>query len=115
VPDADDWRRGGQEKYLLGATLTWRRYQALRKTWEHEHCEFCWAKFLDANFSRAAAEALAADPELLAEGYTEAPGGSLPPGEHWICRPCFEDFREEFGWTVVASDPNEWPYGPREP
>jgi hypothetical protein len=115
MPSADDWRRRWQEDYLRGATLTWRRYQALSANWEHEHCEFCWAKFLDANYSPVHAETLKSDPEVLAEGYTEAPGGSQPAGEHWICPQCFEDFRDEFGWTVVPSDPNAWPYARPEP
>jgi hypothetical protein len=115
MPDVDDWRRQGQEDYLTGATLTLRRYQALSPGWEHEHCEFCWAKFLDASYSPAIAQLLEEDPSLLSEGYTEAPGGQQPPGEHWICHQCFEDFRDEFGWTVVPSDPNAWPYATPEP
>src|SRR4051794_3419289 len=58
MPSADDWRRQEQEEYLRGATLTLRRYQAQSAGWEHEHCEFCWAKFMDGDYSSAAAEAL---------------------------------------------------------
>src|SRR4051812_45608855 len=115
MPSEDDWRRRRQEEYLRGATLTLRRYQALSAGWEHEHCEFCWAKFLDASYSPEHADALTADPSLLSEGYTEAPGGKPPAGEHWICRRCFEDFRDEFGWTVVSSDQSAWPYASPEP
>src|SRR5664280_401805 len=113
--DRDDWRRSGQEKYRSGARLTWRRYQALSGTWEHEHCEFCWAKFLDANYSPEHRQTLEADPDALPGGYTEAPGSGEPAGEHWICPTCFEYFREEFEWQVVASDPEAWPYACPEP
>lgn len=46
--DSDDWRLHGQEKYLQGITLTWKRYRAPSATWDHDHCAFCWAKFVDA-------------------------------------------------------------------
>ena len=42
VPVAkDDWRRMGQERFLMGLKFAWRRYQAFSGNWEHEHCEFC--------------------------------------------------------------------------
>jgi hypothetical protein len=46
----------GQEQYLPGVTLTWKRYQALRADWEHEHCVFCFHKFLDPTYSPSHAE-----------------------------------------------------------
>lgn len=60
-------------------------------------------------------EWLESDSEVLAGGYTEAPGGVQPAGEHWICQSCFEDFREEFAWDLVPSDPEAWPYALPEP
>jgi hypothetical protein len=33
-------------------------------------------------------------PETLNEGYAS------PDEYYWVCRPCFDDFREMFGWTV---------------
>ena len=33
-------------------------------------------------------------PNVLHEGYTTT------DDYHWICEPCFEDFREQFKWTV---------------
>jgi hypothetical protein len=26
-----------------------------------------------------------------------------PDGNHWVCRACFEDFRERFNFQVVGS------------
>jgi hypothetical protein len=25
---------------------------------------------------------------------------------HWVCRVCFDDFRERFGWIVVGDPPS---------
>jgi hypothetical protein len=57
-------------------------YVRPREDWDHDHCAFCWAKFLVAGAG-----------EGLHEGYV------TEDGYHWICGRCFEDFREEFGWT----------------
>ena len=83
-----DWRLRGQEQYLQGATLVWRIY--LNGTgnpkWDHDHCEFCWAKFMVEDL-----------PEVLHEGY------STEDRSHWICPDCFNDFNAQFQWrTAVA-------------
>jgi len=115
--ESDDWRRAGQEKYLLGERLTWKRYQALRGNWEHEHCAFCFQKFLDASYSELARQALIDEPDKNdPAGYTTVGGdGQEPAGKHWICKQCFEDLAQEFSWTVVDSDPEGWPYDTPEP
>ena len=78
----NDWRRNGQEKYLAGAELIFTgEFQSFSEKWDHEHCEFCWEKFGEAD-------------NYLHSGYCTA------DGKHWICPDCFEDFREEFRWTV---------------
>jgi len=84
VPSGD-WRRQGQEKYLVEAVLVHRPYSQRPNNpdWDHDHCEFCWAKF-----------ALFSGPDILKEGY------STEHDDHWICPACFEDFRVEFKWTV---------------
>lgn len=74
------------------------------ETWEHDHCEFCWAKFVDPAFSEAHARLVREDHEVLTEGYAAL--GTGPEGEddyHWICDTCFNDFRERFAWRVVIS------------
>lgn len=78
----DDWRLQGQERYLKGATLCRRRWHAPRPSWDHDHCEFCWAKFTKAA-------------DMLREGYT------TEDSYYWICDRCFEDFRVQFEWTVA--------------
>jgi hypothetical protein len=112
----DDWRRRGQEQYLRNVRLTLKRYQALTAQWEHEHCEFCWHKFLDPQYSDAHRQALEQRPDRnSAEGYTNLGDEGLTPGQWWICSGCFADFAEEFGWVVIETDPNAWPYAPPEP
>lgn len=77
----DDWRRQGQEAYLKGVRLQHQPYTKYREDWDHDHCEFCSAKFSDAEGD-------------LHIGYATA--------DHyrWVCVPCFEDFKDEFGWVV---------------
>jgi hypothetical protein len=112
----DDWRRTGQEEFLLDATLTWNNYQALSAEWEHEHCEFCFHKFLDAHYSSLHADALASAPdEQSPAGYTNLPEEGRPAGKWWICATCFNDFKEEFRWKVEEADPAAWPYERPEP
>ena len=83
-----DWRLMGQQKYLTGATLVRRRWRQSRPHWDHDHCEFCGAKFADDRLADA-----------LHEGWT------TPDEYRWICDGCFHDFRERFGWNV-HEDPN---------
>ena len=44
-----DWRLQGQERQLQGAVLLHRRYHRRSPTSDHDHCEFCWAKFMEEN------------------------------------------------------------------
>jgi hypothetical protein len=81
----DDWRIQGQEKQLYGRRWTWRRYQPYREGWGHDHCAFCGLKLADDG-----------TPDSLHEGY------STLDDYHWVCGTCFEDFREQFGWTETA-------------
>jgi len=44
--EPNDWRLMNQERYLKGVTLSWRAYVPANPTNDHDHCEFCQAKFL---------------------------------------------------------------------
>jgi hypothetical protein len=83
-----DWRLQGQQRYLTGVTLVHRRYRRnpTNPMWDHDHCEFCGAKFM-----------LAGDPEVMRRGY------ATEDEYRWICEPCFEDFKEMFRWRVVEA------------
>ena len=83
-----DWRLQGQERYLTGAKLVfgpYRRYSA-NPNWDHDHCEFCGAKFMTGE-----------DPDLLREGYHTV------DEYRWICAVCFSDFRDRFNWVLIES------------
>ena len=54
--------------------------------WDHDHCEFCWETFAQEG-----------TPRSLAEGF------ATEDGYHWICRSCFDDFRERFGWSLIEA------------
>ena len=84
--DPTDWRLQGQEKYLAGAELCRREYRpySRKSDWDHDHCEFCSAKFTVEDL-----------PDALHDGYC------TPDEYRWICVECFEDFKEMFGWRLV--------------
>ena len=96
----DDWRLlRGQDEYLHGATLVRKPFRG-----EHDHCEFCWAKFVDPAFSEGHTRVAREDPRILTEGYSAL--GTGPDGQddyHWICDRCFADFRERFAWRVAGT------------
>lgn len=80
----EDWRRTGQEAYLAEIELEWKRYSKHSEEWDHDHCEFCWVKFMEEPGD-----------EILTEGYNTLDGC------RWVCQSCFEDFKEEFNWKVI--------------
>ena len=82
----DDWRLMGQEKYLKGVTLSFQTYRCLRPDWDHDHCAFCSAKFMEADL-----------PDILREGYT------AENQYHWVCPTCFDDFKDRFEWVLVKA------------
>jgi len=88
VISPNDWRLTGQESYLKDVALIKRAYRRYPKSpdWDHDHCEFCFAKFMVEDY-----------PDVLHEGY------STEDEYYWICEECFQDFREYFGWKVVES------------
>jgi hypothetical protein len=79
-----DWRLTNQEQYLKGATLSWRSYVPAVADNDHDHCQFCNAKFMVGGL-----------PDTITEGYTTL------DGYRWICKACFDDFVDLFDWRVV--------------
>ena len=100
--DPDDWRRRGQERDLPPGTAFMRRdYRALDEKWEHDHCEMCWTKFMDPQFSPGHAQFIAENSDVLTEDLVTRVEDRRK--EHWVCEPCFEDFPTEFGWVLVPN------------
>jgi hypothetical protein len=90
----DDWRLMGQERYLQGAAFVRKPYKRRRASWEHDHCDFCQRKLVQAP---------TADLDSRTEGFAAV--GRGPEGQddyYWVCDECFSDFRDRFGWTVSA-------------
>lgn len=85
MKEDNDWRLQGQVRYLQGAVLVRRSYRryARNPEWDHDHCAFCWAKFIVDDY-----------PDTQHEGYC------TEDEYHWICDQCFTDFRDRFGWSV---------------
>jgi hypothetical protein len=99
----DDWRLTGQEAVLSGATLSRQPYRAKSAEWEHDHCAFCWAKFMDPSFSEEHREHIAAHSDVLTEGFTTTAEHPKGAAYYWICETCFGDFRDRFDWRVAPA------------
>ena len=83
--DKNDWRLQGQEKYLAGKKLMKVPYFRWSKTWDHDHCDFCWATFSEYEND-------------LHEGY-------VTEDKHtWICPECYKGFKEMFKWELIESE-----------
>ncbi|MDP4119237.1 MAG: hypothetical protein Q8873_08665 [Bacillota bacterium] len=74
----NDWRLTNQMNYLQKKTLLNMRFEPFKKGWEHEHCEFC-SKRIDSK---------------TIDAYT------TEDRYYWICKECFDDFKEMFEWKV---------------
>ena len=73
---------------MKGVILVRRSYRptSRKRNWDHDHCEFCGAKFMQGDH-----------PEVLHAGYATL------DEQHWICEPCFDDFRGEFNWRIESA------------
>ena len=82
--DHNDWRFMGQDKYLMNVQLVFAHFNKRSESWNHEHCEFCTARFSEYDGD-------------LHEGY------STLDKNWWICEKCYNDFKDMFIWTVTES------------
>ncbi len=101
MSDDDDPRLFGQEDTLADALLRLQDYRAFSEAWKHDHCSFCFAKFMDATYSEEHRRFIAENPEVLTRGYATTAAHKSGGNTEWICPTCFADFRERFGWRVV--------------
>lgn len=101
--EENDWRLNGQEKFLRGAELSWKRYHARDDTWEHEHCAFCRAKFMDPDFSKAHRRQVDEHRDALTQGYATTAKHQRGVDGPWVCEQYFEDFADLFAWRVVQA------------
>lgn len=96
--DNADLRLTNQSKYLHGASLRKPEYKPYSETWDHDHCEFCWAKFVPSEELNATRKN---DPDAVSEGYTTTREHEHGAKYHWICETSFDDFVERFEWQVT--------------
>lgn len=81
----DDWRIMGQEGYLMGKSLQYRKFRKELCHEDYDQCDFCWECF-DRDNS------------------TPMHAYFVPEERLWICERCYKDFREHFQWTVEEID-----------
>lgn len=77
----NDWRLTGQEEYLSNVELKKIDQEEIKNKndlW-HEHCEFCM--------------------ESISNKYGQDVY-STTDEYRWICKKCFNDFKEKFKWVV---------------
>jgi len=68
-------------KRLKGKPFCFRKYTRYSEDWDHDHCEVCWAKFMEFGSC-----------DTHAEGYC------TEDSRHWVCAPCFADLKNDMGW-----------------
>lgn len=92
----DHWGQSGQEDiFPPGTTMELRPYRGPRPEWDHDHCIFCWGKFMDPTLSDESRQAIESDPEIMTAGYTVGSDGG-----DWVCPACFDEFSGAFAWSV---------------
>ena len=84
--DNNDWRLEQYDGFLDGETFTLERFIPSGKN-DHEHCCFCWQKITDLPIE-----------EADSEGYRTY--SSASECELWVCKECFNDFKERFGFKL---------------
>jgi len=78
--NVEDWRLQGQERFLMGVTLSRKNHSEVRGPEEHDHCEFCMKK-------------------IGKVGEVDI-GYSTKDNYRWICDKCFIDFKSKFKWKL---------------
>src|SRR4051812_18030103 len=92
LPDKEDWRLTGQENCLADITLVRLPYVQWSEGSDHDHCEFCWAKFMPAGVEST--EAAHAGKPMQREGYRNENIDGQKDHYWWVCVGCFEDFKD---------------------
>jgi ribosomal protein S18 acetylase RimI-like enzyme len=78
-----DWRLNNA-RALKGMSLIRHAFHPYERTWDHENCSGCWAKFMEEG-----------RPDVLNEGY------STYTEYDWVCGNCFEELRGAMQWKLA--------------
>lgn len=76
--------------WLEGIRLKFEPYKQWFPNWGHDNCEFCMTKFAEREEI----------PEALHEGYASKGIPKRKDGYYWICKKCFEEFKDKYKWKV---------------
>jgi len=87
---ADKQWRIDNANHLQNVRWQFRRYARWSENWDHDHCAACWAKF--AEFAGL---------DIQHEGYATSDDYPKGAGYEWVCTTCFNDLKEDMGWSVV--------------
>lgn len=74
-----------QHKYLPNVALYWRTWTTKKPSWDHDHCEFCMAKFSN-----------------LPGSYNN--GWATEDNYRWICDRCRAHFQDRFNWKLHPAE-----------
>jgi hypothetical protein len=79
-------------------TFIQREYQKPRPEWDHDHCEICFAKFME--------EAACLEPHSQEDNIQEIlhNGFNSIDNYRWICPRCFQENREQYRWNLVRRE-----------
>ena len=80
--EENDWRLWDDSDCFRNEKFYFRKYKKSSERWDHEHCNFCWARISEYD-------------DELNEGYCTV------KDELWVCPQCFNDFKEKFNLEVV--------------
>lgn len=84
-----DWRLLNYEGYnsaLDGKEFEFKKFKSLQSN-DHDHCILCWQMISDDNCNEGEGEGYYC--------YNEQTKQS-----NWICKNCFNEFHQKFGWKV---------------
>jgi hypothetical protein len=78
-----DWREKALDmvEYLRGVAFRRKAYRQYREGWDHDHCAFCGAKFMEAK---------ADVPDTLHEVYAATEAWIHGADYDWLCDECFQ-------------------------
>ena len=81
--EVNDWRINNA-RALKGASLIRHAFHPDLRSWDHENCSGCWAKFSEEG-----------RPDVLNEGY------STYTEYDWVCGNCYEELRGPMHWKLA--------------
>lgn len=91
-PETKDWRILNYDGHLNNKTFTYAEFKSTAKN-DHEHCEFCWKKITDLDIPNE---------ECDRDGYYILNENTNQT--NWICKKCFEDFKDRFNFKQVSAE-----------